>query len=185
MRGPAASCDWVYYQLAAYEYGGLRDFLDVRAQPGLLELVDEIGDWERAAVTSYELIATRDDVLEVRRLPDGQVVELLNLGASTDIGPGAMVVGRVVPISVCPFAMFESRPLPVDETTARAVGERMSGDDDLGWFGALAEAHQQGRLPARSTWGLSTLWSTDIVPKSSHARPSGELPGRGQRCLRR
>lgn len=173
-----AACDWVYHQLAAYECGGLRDFLDVRAEPGLLERLDEIDEWERAAVTSYELVCTRDDVLEVRRFPDGHVLELLNLGATSDIGPEATVVGRVVPISVWPFAMFESRPLPVDEITARAVGERMSGDDDLGWFGALAEAHEQGRLPAQSTGGLGTLWSTDIVPELPSDQPSGELSGR-------
>lgn len=173
-----ASCDWVYRQLAAYECGGLRDFLDARAEPCLLERLDGIDEWERAAATSYEFIATRDDVLEVRRLTDDRVVELLNLGATTDIGPSATVVGRVVPISVWPFAMFESRPLPVDAITAQAVGEAMSRENDLGWFWALAQAHEEGRLPARATWAPSTLWSTDIVPERMSERSSGALSGR-------
>ncbi|WP_159081276.1 hypothetical protein [Nocardioides sediminis] len=59
---------------------------------------------------------------------------LLNLGAMTDVGPGRTVVGRVVPVSVWPFAMFESRPLPVDRATAEHVAERTRGEDDLGWF---------------------------------------------------
>ena len=165
-----AACDWVYQQLAAYEAGGLRDFLDARAEPGLLDRLDHIDEWERAAVTAYELVDVQGDVLRARRLDDDEPVELLNLGATTDIGPGATVVGRVVPVSVWPFAMFESRPLPVDDVTARDVAERMrADDDDLGWFRALAAAHDSGRLPAGSTCGHGTLWSTDIVPMAQWA----------------
>lgn len=165
-----AACDWVYQQLAAYEAGGLRDFLDARAEPGLLDRLDHIDEWERAAVTAYELVDVQGDVLRARRLDDDEPVELLNLGATTDIGPGATVVGRVVPVSVWPFAMFESRPLPVDEVTARDVAERRrDDDDDLGWFRALAAAHDSGRLPAGSTCGHGTLWSTDIVPMAQWA----------------
>lgn len=167
-----AATDWVYQQLAAYEYGGLRDFLDARAEDGLLERLDHIDEWERSAVTSYELVTVRDDVIEVRRLTDGVTEELLNLGATTDIEPGAHVVGRVVPTSAWPFAMFESRPLPVDSETARAVGERMAGEDDLGWFWALAEAHGEGRLPSGTTCRNTTLWSTDVIP--DRGRSTGE-----------
>ena len=160
-----AASDWVFQQLAAYEAGGLRDFLDARAEPGLLARLDRIDEWERAAVAAYELVDVHDDVLHVRRLGDDEPVDLLNLGAATDVGPGALVVGRVVPVSVWPFAMFESRPLPVDEATACDVADRLRDDeDDLGWFRALAAAHDGGRLPAGSTWGHGTLWSTDIVP---------------------
>jgi hypothetical protein len=165
-----AASDWVYQQLAAYETGGLRDFLDVRAERGLLDRLDQIDEWERAAVTAYELIETRDDVLHALRLSDDEPVQLLNLGAMTDVGPGGAVVGRVVPVSVWPFAMFESRPLPVDRDTAEDVAERMRGEDDLGWLWALASACEQGRLPAGSTCGNSTLWSTDIVPERGGAR---------------
>lgn len=179
-----AACDWVYRQLATYECGGLRDFLDVRAERGLLDRLDQIDEWERCAVTAYELVGTHDDVLEVRRLPDGQVLELLNLGATTDMGLGATVVGRVVPISVWPFLMFESRPLPVDAQTAQAVGERMTGEDDLGWVWALADAHDEGRLPARATGERGTLWSTDIVPMRTPVRsPSVESAGRVQELV--
>ena len=160
-----AASDWVYQQLAAYEFGGLRDFLDVRAEQGLLDRLDQIDEWERAAVTAYELVECRDDVLHALRLSDDEPVELLNLGAMTDVGPGGAVVGRVVPVSVWPFAMFESRPLPVDRATAEDVAERMRGEDDLGWLWALASACEQGRLPSGSTCGNGTLWSTDIVPE--------------------
>ncbi|MBL0749270.1 hypothetical protein JI751_16740 [Nocardioides sp. G10] len=167
-----AATDWVYQQLAAYEYGGLRDFLDVRAEGGLLERLDHIDEWERSAISSYELVGVRDDVIEVRRLSDDVTEELLNLGATTDIGPGAYVVGRVVPTSAWPFAMFESRPLPVDVETARAVGERMSSEGDFGWFWALAEAHGDGRLPSGATCRNTTLWSTDVIP--DRGRSTGE-----------
>lgn len=167
-----AACDWVYQQLAAYEAGGLRDFLDVRAERGLLDRLDQIDEWERAAVTAYELGDLRDDVLHARRLSDDRPVELLNLGAMTDVGPARTVIGRVVPISVWPFAMFESRPLPVDRVTALDVAERMRGADDLGWFRALTAAYDDGRLPAGSTCGGGTLWSTDLVPERSG--PSSE-----------
>lgn len=167
-----AASDWVYQQLAAYECGGLRDFLDVRAAQGLLDRVDEIDEWERAAVTAYELLGMRNDVMRARRMTDDEEIELLNLGAMTDLGPDRTVVGRVVPISVFPFLMFESRPLSVDRETAEDVAERMSGDDDLGWFWALASAYERGRLPAGSTCGGGTLWSTDLVPVRDDHEPS-------------
>ena len=160
-----AASDWVYQQLAAFEFGGLRDFLDVRAGQGLLERLDQIDEWERSAVTAYELLDVCDDVLRARRMTDDQPVELLNLGAMVDVGPPRTVLGRVVPVSVWPFAMFESRPLPVDRVTAEAVAERMRGEDDLGWFWGLCDAYEGDRLPAGATFGHSTLWSTDIVPE--------------------
>lgn len=159
-----AASDWVYQQLAAYEAGGLRDYLDVRAEPGLLNRLDQIDEWERAAVTAYELIGVRNDVLQARRMTDDEPVELLNLGAMNDLGPNDTVIGRVVPTSVFPFLMFESRPLSVDRETAEDVAQRMEGDDDLGWLWALASAYEHGRLPAGSTCGGGTLWSTDLVP---------------------
>jgi len=163
-----AASDWAYRQVAAYECGGLRDFLDVRAEQGLLDRLDEIDEWERAAVTAYELVSASDDVLHARRMTDGFELELLNIGAATDVGTPSTVVGRVVPISVWPFSMFESRPLHVDRQTAEAVAVRMAGDDDLGWLWELSNAYYDGRFPAGSTLGQSTLWSTDIVPLRSY-----------------
>ena len=163
-----AASDWAYRQVATYECGGLRDFLDIRAEQGLLERLDEIDEWERAAVTAYELVSVSDDVLHARRMTDGHEVQLLNLGAASDVGTPSTVVGRVVPISVWPFAMFESRPLHVNRQIAEAVAVRMAGDDDLGWLWELSNAYYEGMLPAGSTCGHSTLWSTDIVPMRPH-----------------
>lgn len=163
-----AASDWAYHQVATYEGGGLRDFLDIRAERGLLDRLDEIDEWEQAAITAYELVSASEDVLHTRRMTDGREVQLLNLGAASDIGTPSTVVGRVVPISVWPFAMFESRPLHVDRETAEAVAVRMAGDDDLGWLWELSNAYHDGRLPAGSTFGHGTLWSTDIVPMGSH-----------------
>jgi hypothetical protein len=89
-----------------------------------------------------------------------------------DLGPDSTVIGRVVPISVFPFLMFESRPLSVDRETAEDVAKRMEGDDDLGWLWALASAYKHGRLPAGSTCGGGTLWSTDLVPMRDEHAPS-------------
>lgn len=166
-----ASSDWVFQQLAAYEFGGLRDFLEVRAEESLLAKLDEIDEWERAAVTAYRLLVMHGDLLRARRMADDEEVELLNLGAMNDV-EDATVIGRVVPISVFPFLMFESRPLPVDRETAEDVAARMAGDDDLGWFWALASAYEQGRLPAGSTCVGGTLWSTDLAPIWDDHEPS-------------
>lgn len=174
-----AATDWLCEQLAVYEGGGLRDFLDVRAEPGLVSRADELEEWERAAMSAYELVTVREDVLEARRLSDDATVELLNLGA-TEAGWDACVVGRVVPISVWPFAMFESRPVVVDRITATDVARRcMFEDDDLGWFWAMAEARAEGRLGRGFSCGNATLFSTDLMPmRDDPATSQKELPGR-------
>ncbi|KRF36955.1 hypothetical protein [Nocardioides sp. Soil805] len=174
-----AATDWAYQQVAVFEAGGLRDFVDVRAEGGLMDRTDELDLWEQAAVTAYELETTLEGTLRVRRLADDTTVELLNLGAATDIGLGRTVLGRVVPVSVWPFAMFASRPLPVDRATALDAAQHLEEEDGLGWLWALSRAHDAGRLPAGSTWGHGTLYSTDLLPMDDVADPDrAAQPGR-------
>lgn len=174
-----AACDWVCEQVCVYELGGLRDFLDAVAQPGLVGRADQVEEWEPAGMTAYELTGVRGDVLEVRRLADDAEVDLLNLGSLSGRDVGTTVIGRVVPVSVWPFSMFESRPLAVDHATARDVVERCSDGDDLGWLWALADARDQGRLARGFSCESRTLLASDIpLERQRGATPREELPGR-------
>jgi len=47
-----AACDWLVQQLCVYANGGLQDFLDVRAEPGLLDRADRIREWARPGAST-------------------------------------------------------------------------------------------------------------------------------------
>lgn len=159
-----AASDWLCQQLAVYEAGGLADFLDVKAEHGLISRADQVRDWGRAAMDAYEVVGFAQDAIEVRRLSDDARLELLNLGAASEAGPGGTVLGRVVPVSVWPFAMFESRPLVVDRETAEDAVARCAEGDEVGWLWALAKARQAGRLRRLFSCGGGGLLSSDLAP---------------------
>ena len=92
-----AGSDWICEQLAVYEYGGLADFIDVRASDELLARTDRIEDWYASAVGGFTLDDLAGDRLLVTELAGNRRFELLNLGAMSDRGSGAAVLGRVVP----------------------------------------------------------------------------------------
>lgn len=83
---------------------------------GRFERADLIRDWADAPWGVHRLQEVRGSILVVRDLAREVSHELLNLGAFVD--QSDVVLGRVVPISVPPFRMFESRPVPLDELTA-------------------------------------------------------------------
>ena len=105
-----AACDWLAEQLCVFTAGGLRDFLELQAAPGLLRRADRVEDWAATTWGIYRLREMHGSVMVVRDLAQDVDVELLNVGAFVE--QSNVVLGRVVPISVPPFRMFESRPVP-------------------------------------------------------------------------
>ena len=79
----------------------------------------------------------------VRDLASGASVGLLDLGAAVHAEDDGWLVGRLVPSGTSPAMMFDSRPLPVDEETAREVAD---SSDPGGWITALTDAFDDGRL---------------------------------------
>ena len=91
----------------------------------------------------YRLERTDGSSLVVRDLRTETSVELLDLGAATHADEGGWLLGRVVPSGTSPSLMFDTRPIPVDEQTARAVAEDPT---TRGWVLAVKAAIDEGRL---------------------------------------
>jgi hypothetical protein len=160
-----AGGDWLCQQLAVFEYGGLLDFLDVKAEASLLERADRVRDWADARMGGYVLEEARTGALAVRDVADDGLVEVLNLGALTDATWDGAVVGRLVPVSAAPGLMFESRPVSVDVQTARDVAAAQRAGEPDAWIPEIGEGRHSGRLPYAFSCGGPTLYSSDIVPE--------------------
>ena len=178
-----AGGDRLCSELATFEYAGLRDFLDVKADPALLDRCDRIGEWAEARMGGFVLEQPVAGALQVRDLAEGATLEVLNLGALSDRAPGAAVIGRLVPISVDPGLMFESRPIDVDLETARQVARAVAAGDPDDWVPVIGDARRDGRLPYAFSCGRQTLYSSDLVPLEPFEDPgggsaSGPPPGR-------
>ncbi|MCW2764189.1 MAG: hypothetical protein JWO11_148 [Nocardioides sp.] len=148
-----AAGDRVCRQLAVFEHGGLTDFLDLRAEASLLDRCDHVRSWATAPMGGYVLAGRAGDVLLVRDLAHGDVLDVLDPGALRGRVPGAAVLGRLVPVDVPPGRMFESRPQRVDLVTAREAARRVAGGDRLGWLEAIDRGRAQGRLAAGFSCG--------------------------------
>lgn len=157
-----AACDWVCHQLAVFEFGGLGDFLDVKADQGLLHKADLVREWPAAAMGAYEFMGTVGSTLVLCDLSSNEEVRVLNVGAMSDRGREDCLVGRIVPISLPPGLMFESRPIGVDRATAREVATLSRQDGSLGWLMALADAREDGRLPIGFSCGERTPFTSDL-----------------------
>ena len=134
---------WAFHQLCTYEMGGLAEFLDTRATG---RLADECGlarDWGDATMGGYRLESSGPAGLVVRDLADDRRVPLLDLGAPVHAGLDGWLIGRLVPSGTTPGLMFDTRPLPVDEQTAR---ECATGDAPADWVTALDRAFADERL---------------------------------------
>lgn len=176
------SCDWLVRQLCVFENGGLRDFLDVRAEAGLLERTDDIESWIDPPWGVYRLLERRGSALVVRDLARDEDLELLNIGAFVD--QAEVVLGRVVPISVPPFHMFESRPVPLDELTAAEAARALRVSDAESVLLAIARGREEERLERGFSCQATTLYSNDLFPEPP--RPPavrGEMPGRLRELL--
>jgi len=171
-----AACDWVCHQLAVYELGGLRDFLDVKAEPGLVDRADQVRAWPASPMGVYEFMGIVGPTLVLRDVVDGAEVRVLNVGAMSDRSPDAYLVGRIVPVSVEPGLMFESRPVVVDLTTAQEVAARIDVDQPLGWLVALAAARDEGRLPIGFSCTEQTPFTSDLTIMAPQDRAEPVAP---------
>jgi len=178
-----AASDWLTEQLCLYTAGGLRDFLDVRAEPGLLEHADLVREWAGAWLGVHQLEEIRGPALVVRNLVDNAVCEVLNLGAFNERSPD-VALGRVVPISTPPFHMFDSRPVPLDPETALHAAEVMRGPDELAWLDALSAGRDAGRLQRGFSCTQQTMYSSDLVVElPAHEPHNADPPGRMRELL--
>ena len=172
-----AATDWFAEQLCVYSAGGLRDFLDICAEPGLLDRADLVAEWAEAPLGVYRLQEMRGPVLVLHDLGHESVTEVLNVGSFVD-QPSEVVLGRVVPISTPPGRMFDSRPVPLDEQTAAEAATAMRGGDSLAWLDAVSRGRADGRLERGFSCRGHTLYSSDIVPEQAPPSPHREKPGR-------
>ncbi len=135
---------WLMHQLCTFDFGGLAAFLDEFATDRLAAGCRLTArEWVGAPMGGYRLELTGSSSLVVRDLRTDVPVELLDLGAATHADEGGWLLGRVVPSGTSPGLMFDTRPIPVDERTARAVAEDPT---PRGWILAVKAALDEGRL---------------------------------------
>ena len=116
--------DWVVRQADVYDLGALRRFINDQATDELLGRTDELVGWAEAPMRACRVEYVdreRARPMRVRDLTSGEELAMLDLGAP--VAPGEHVIGRVVPISTAPGAMFDWRPVPVCAEAAEAVAE--------------------------------------------------------------
>lgn len=160
-----AAGDRLAEELALQEYGGIYDFLEVKAEDGLLDRCDHIAEWAVAELGGYVIKDAVGPLLHVVDLADDSEIEVLNIGALTDRGRDAPVIGRLGPISTAPGLMFQKRPISVDLETARGVANSEGPQDDWPlWVPAVTHGCQEGRLPHGFSYGGRTLYSSDLLP---------------------
>lgn len=136
--------DWAFHQICTYELGGLECFLETAATGLLVERCGLARQWFGARIGGYRLVSVPGR-LAVRDLASGRQVELLDLGARVHADEDGWLIGRLVPSGTTPALMFDTRPLPVDERTARAAS---TGDRRGAWVSALVEGIAAGRVDA-------------------------------------
>jgi hypothetical protein len=177
-----AASDWLCEQLAVFEYGGLLDFLDVKADASLVERCDQTRDWAETRMNGYVLGDANGSAVRVRDLSTGAPVDVMNIGVLTDRGSDCPVIGRVVPVATGPGLMFESRPVSVDLATAQAVATASTHEDSAYWITCIGDGRQDERLEYAFSCRNGTLFSSDIVPMSSlqdgQEEEVGPPPGR-------
>ncbi len=156
-----AASDHVAQDIALYALGGLRDYLEHRAGPGLLMRCDRIREWVDSDIGAYELVQITGCRLVLRSFADGGQVEALNIGAASQAGDEAFV-GRLVPITAEPGLMFATRPMTVDRVTAQAVAASRGNDDPLAWVWALSDAVGSGRATEGFHHTETTLYTSDL-----------------------
>lgn len=141
----------------------LVDVLERRAERALVERCDRVGEWAEVRMGVFSHLEHVDSTLLLRDLVSGEDVSVLNLGALSGRDPDALLMGRLVPISMAPGLMFESRPIEVDEETAAAAVGHLHDDPVLGWFFALADAREAGRLERGFSCHDRTPFTSDLT----------------------
>ena len=129
--------DWVCHQVCTYELGGLECFLDTTATGLLAEKAGLARSWLDRRIGGYRVEPSDPGRLVVHDLAEDRPIELLALGAEVHTDDGGWLIGRLVPTGVTPSLMFDTRPLAVDEQTARQAS---TGDRRGAWITALERA---------------------------------------------
>ena len=156
-----AAGDHLVADLALYEFGGLADYIEERAETGLLDRTDRVQDWAKAPMRVFEFVDFRGCRLVLRDLVDGGEVQALNLGGRSEASDDGLI-GRLVPITSEPGLMFAAAPISVDMGMARTVADALRMPEPLGWLCELSTALVDGRCQegfhrTPSTWSTSDL----------------------------
>lgn len=173
----AVATDWLVRELALYEAGGLRDFLDLHAEPPLLARAGPLQRWPDAPLQVYRYGSLQAAVLCVTDVGTDESWDVMHLGCAAGVDPEAFVLGRLVPVDAEPGLMFERRPLALDEQTARQLAPELP-DEPLGWLCVLNLAIEDGRqkhMIGRA--GSTPLWS-DVVLEPPTRTDDDEPAGR-------
>lgn len=134
--------DWALHQLCTFELGGLEVFLDELAAGRLAEEAGLAREWLGCRMSGYRLERSGPLGLTACDVATGTTTDVLDLGA--DLRAGDFVIGRMVPSGTGSGWMFDTRPLAVDERTAREAAE---GAGVRGrWVSALSDAIEAGRM---------------------------------------
>ncbi|MBD8870585.1 hypothetical protein [Nocardioides donggukensis] len=149
--------DWVYRQLFLYDGGGLRHFLDTGARAPLLARSDRIDGWSGAPMGGYRLLGESATRVVFRDLETREDVEVPNIGTASELCPGEHSIGRLVPISTESGLMFESAPMPVPGSVARAVA---AAPDH--WLDSIGVACRADQLPSGFSRRLHHPLVTDV-----------------------
>jgi hypothetical protein len=173
--GEVMAIDWMCRQLALYEMGGLREYLDTLVQPTLLRRADRIMAWPSAKMSGYRIEEADAGTALLTDLATGSRHTVLNIGRLAE-GVGLCVVGRLAPMRCEPGWIFESRPREVSDAVAEEVGRRAARAESRAWAEVLGEAVEAGDMewPLNAVACLNPL-SSDLLPYSWSA-PQGELP---------
>ena len=134
---------WLFHQLCTHDLGGLQLFMTELASGRLASQHGFVQSWTGTPMGGYRLNGLGDGSLVVRDLGSNRNLTLLNLGAAVQCDEGAWLIGRVVPTGTRPALMFDTRPVAVDETTARAVAQTPT---PRGWVLAVVQVLDEGRL---------------------------------------
>ncbi|WP_121253715.1 hypothetical protein [Nocardioides ferulae] len=155
----AAGEDWAFHQLCTYEFGGLAEFLDSFATARLEHECGLAQEWVGARMGGYRLESSGPAGLVVRDLADDRMVSLLDLGAHVHAGLDGWLIGRLVPSGTEPTLMFDTRPLPVNEQTARRCADDGA---PAAWVAALDDAFNEGRLDRSILFSEDRELVTDV-----------------------
>ena len=134
---------WLFHQLCTHDLCGLQVFMSELATGRLASENGFVQSWTGAPMGGYRLKRPLDGSLVVHDLGSDRDLTLLNLGACVLADEDGWLIGRVVPTGTTPALMFDTRPVAVDETTARAVAQDPT---PRGWVTAVVEALDEGRL---------------------------------------
>jgi hypothetical protein len=171
-------CDWVVRQVDLYETGALRLLLRRHVSAELLARADQIEQWCEAPMRAlrYDGGEPSADVAHFTDLATKQSVSLFDLGLGEYAEPGQCLLGRVVPTTAVPGAMFDWPPLPVPESTARAVGL-----DPARWLMTLHHLAVSGQVEPGFSYRPEASITSDLPRHawiSLAGFPEEELDGR-------